>query len=53
MGGFELIFRAGIRGTAARDAGGQKIRSTSPAATSWCLVGAVDRAPHELLNIDV
>jgi hypothetical protein len=25
----------------------------SPAATSWCLVGALDRPLYELLNIDV
>ena len=49
----ELVEQGWTRGTAARDVGGQKVRSTSPAATSWCVVGAVDRALHELLNIDV
>jgi hypothetical protein len=34
-------------------AGGQKVRSTSPQATAWCVVGAVDRALYELLNLDV
>jgi len=41
------------RGTAARDAQGQKVRSTAPQATAWCVVGAVDRALYELLNLDV
>jgi hypothetical protein len=37
----------------ARDADGQKVRSTAPQATRWCVVGAVDRALYELLNLDV
>jgi hypothetical protein len=41
------------RGTAARDTDGQKVRSTSPQATAWFVVGAVDRALYELLNLDV
>ena len=41
------------RGTAARDADGQKVRSTAPQATRWCVVGAVDRALYELLTLDV
>jgi hypothetical protein len=49
----ELIEQGWTRGTAARAADGQKVRSTSPTAISWCVVGAVDRALHELLNIDV
>ena len=31
----------------------QKVRSTAPQATAWCVVGAVDRALYELLNVDV
>ena len=49
----ELVAQGWTRGTAARAADGQKVRSTSPAATAWCVVGAVDRALYELLNIDV
>jgi hypothetical protein len=41
------------RETAARDADGQKVRSTAPQATAWCVVGAVDRALDELLNVNV
>ena len=41
------------RGTAAQDATGQKVRSTAPQATAWCVVGAVDRALHEQWNLDV
>jgi hypothetical protein len=41
------------RGTAARDTTGQKVRSTAPQATTWCVVGAVDRALYELLHLDV
>ena len=41
------------RRTAARDASGQKVRSTAPQAAAWCVVGAVDRALYELLNVDV
>jgi hypothetical protein len=48
----ELVEQGWTRGTAARDAGGQKVRSTSPRATAWCVVGAVDRALYELLNLD-
>ncbi len=33
--------------------GQQKLRSTAPQATAWCVVGAVDRALYELLNVDV
>jgi hypothetical protein len=49
----ELVEQGWTRGTAARAADGLKVRSMSPAATSWCLVGALDRALYELLNIDV
>jgi hypothetical protein len=49
----EVIAQGWTRGTAARDADGQKIRSTSPQATRWCVVGAVDRALYELLTLDV
>jgi hypothetical protein len=49
----ELLEMGWTRGTAARDANGQKVRSTSPQATVWCVVGAVDRALDELLNLDV
>ncbi len=38
---------------AARDAEERKVRSTAPQATAWCVVGAVDRALYELLNVDV
>jgi hypothetical protein len=48
----ELIDQGWTRGTAARDADGQKVRSTSPQASAWCVVGAMDRALHELLNLD-
>jgi len=49
----ELVALGWTRGTAARDATGQKVRSTAPQATAWCVVGAVDRALYELLNVDV
>jgi hypothetical protein len=49
----DLVAMGWTRGTAARDASGQKVRSTAPQATMWCLVGAVDRALYELLNLDV
>jgi hypothetical protein len=49
----EVIAQGWTRGTAARDADGQKIRSTAPQATRWCVVGAVDRALYELLTLDV
>jgi hypothetical protein len=49
----ELLAMGWTRGTAARDATAQKVRSTAPQATRWCLVGAVDRALYELLNLDV
>ena len=49
----ELVAMGWTCGTAARDASGQKVRSTAPQATAWCVVGAVDRALYELLNVDV
>ena len=49
----ELVAMGWTCGTAARDATGQKVRSTAPQATAWCVVGAVDRALYELLNVDV
>ena len=49
----ELVAMGWTRGTAARDATGQKVRSTAPQATAWCVVGAVDRALYELWNLDV
>src|SRR5260370_29835339 len=49
----EVVAMGWTRGTAARGATGQKVRSTAPQATRWCLVGAVDRALYELLNLDV
>jgi hypothetical protein len=49
----ELVEQGWTRETAARDADGQKVRSTALQATAWCVVGAVDRALYELLNIDV
>jgi hypothetical protein len=49
----ELVAMGWTRGTAARDATGQKVRSTAPQATAWCVVGAVDRALDELLNVNV
>jgi len=49
----ELVAMGWTRGTAARDADGQKVRSTAPQATRWCVVGAVDRALYELLTLDV
>ena len=49
----ELVAMGWTRGTAARDATRKKVRSTAPQATTWCLVGAVDRALYELLNLDV
>ena len=36
----ELVATGWTRGTAARDARGQKVRSTAPQATAWCVVGA-------------
>jgi hypothetical protein len=48
----ELVAMGWTRGTAARDASGQKVRSTAPQATAWCVVGAVDRALNELWNLD-
>jgi len=35
----ELVATGWTRGTAARDATGQKVRSTAPQATAWCVVG--------------
>ncbi len=49
----ELVAMGWIRRTAARDASGQKVRSTAPHATAWCVLGAVDRALYEVLNVDV
>jgi hypothetical protein len=49
----ELVAMGWTRGTAARDATGQKVRSTAPQATAWCIVGAVDRALYELLHLNV
>jgi hypothetical protein len=49
----ELVAMGWTRGTAAQDATGQKVRSTAPQATAWCVVGAVDRALHEQWNLDV
>src|SRR5260370_5901769 len=49
----ELVAMGWPRGTAARDASGQKVRSTALQATAWCVVGAVDRALYELLTVDV
>ena len=49
----ELVALGWTRGTAARDAAGQKVRSTAPQATAWCVVGAVDRALYELWSLDV
>ena len=49
----ELVAMGWTRGTAARDAAGQKVRSTAPQATAWCVVGAVDRALYELWALDV
>ncbi len=49
----ELVAMGWTRETAARDAAGRKVRSTAPQATAWCVVGAVDRALYELLNVDV
>src|SRR5258708_20544198 len=49
----ELVAMGWTRGTAARDASGQKVRSTAPQATAWCVVGAVDRALYELWAPDV
>ena len=48
----ELVAMGWTRGTAARDATGQKVRSTAPQATAWCVVGAVDRALYELWSLD-
>src|ERR1700687_4712033 len=49
----ELVAMGWTYGTAARDASGQKVRSTTPQATAWCVVGAVDRALYELWALDV
>ena len=49
----KLVALGWTRGTAARGVTGQKVRSTSPQATAWCVVGAVDRALYELWNLDV
>jgi len=49
----ELVATGWTRRTAARDATGQKVRSTAPQATAWCVVGAVDRALYELWTLDV
>src|SRR5258705_12747336 len=49
----ELVALGWTRGMAARDATGQKVRSTAPQATAWCVVGAVDRALYELWTLDV
>jgi hypothetical protein len=49
----EVVALGWTRGTAARDATGQKVRSTAPQATAWCVVGAVDRALHEQWNLEV
>jgi hypothetical protein len=49
----ELVAMGWTRGTAARDATEQKVRSTAPQATAWCVVGAVDRALYELWTLDV
>ena len=49
----ELVAMGWTRETAARDAAGQKVRSTAPQATAWCVVGAVDRALYELWALDV
>jgi hypothetical protein len=49
----ELVAAGWTRGTAARDASGQKVRSTAPQASAWCVVGAVDRALCELWSLDV
>ncbi len=46
----ELVERGWTRGTAARDADGQKVRSTSPQATAWCVVSAMGRALCELFT---
>jgi hypothetical protein len=49
----DLVAMGWTRGTAARDATGQKVGSTAPQATAWCVVGAVDRALYELCTLDV
>ncbi len=49
----ELVAMGWTRGTAARDATGQKVRSTAAQATAWCVVGAVDRALYEMWTLDV
>lgn len=49
----ELVAMGWTRGTAARDATGQKVRSTTPQAAAWCVVGAVDRALYDLWALDV
>ena len=42
--GAELVTRGWTCWTAARDTKGQKVGSTAPQATGWCVVGVVDRA---------
>ncbi len=49
----ELVALGWTRGTAARDAHGQKVPSTAPQAAVWCVVGAIDRALYELFGLDV
>src|SRR5260370_520731 len=49
----ELVAMGWTRGTAARDATGQKVRSTAPQATAWCVVGAAARALYQLLDVEV
>ncbi len=49
----ELLAQGWTRGTAARDAQGQPVQSTAPAAAAWCVVGAIDRALYELVGVDV
>ena len=49
----ELVAMGWTQRTAARDATGQKVRSTAPQATAWCVVGAVDRELYELVTVDV
>ena len=41
------------RGTPSGAPGIRRARSRSPQATAWSVVGAVDRALYELLNLDV
>jgi hypothetical protein len=49
----ELVATGWTRGTAARDAQGQPVRSTAPQAAAWCVVSAIDRALYELLGLEV